>query len=173
MSLQEKIVAVVKFKDEISYYRSKRADWILDLNKLRQAYIDAGYSMPELDDSDRFGIHSIADNNFELFLQKMEPKKIQKDTLSLLLAKKFPSAHSWWDVGEIFPTIFVDFDRKVVGAFYYEGTKMEVYIPNEWKGEFIDFSNDYPEEVFPKSEKFWIKGDSDLLQILNERGRSK
>jgi hypothetical protein len=68
--------------------------------------------------------------------------------------------------------VFVDFDNKTLGAFYYEGVKLEKYVPDGWKGEFIDFANEYSEETFPVVEKFWVKGDSDLLKILNERGAS-
>lgn len=171
--MDEVIVAVVKYRDKIFYYRCERENWILDLNKLRDAFNENGYSVPELDETDRFGIHTITDENVELFLQKMEPYKVTKDSLSLLLAKKFPTARSWWDVGEIFPIVFVDFDRKTLGAFYYDGVKMEKYIPDGWSGEFIDFANEYPEDIFPSSEKFWIKGHSDLLKLLNERGREQ
>jgi hypothetical protein len=173
LSMDELIVAVVKYRGKISYYRCERENWILDLNRLRDAFNANGYSVPELDETDRFGIHTVTDENAELFLKKMEPYKVDKETLSMLLARKFPAARSWWDVGEIFPQVFVDFDRKVLGAFYYDGVKMEKYVPDDWSGEFIDFANEYPENIFPSSEKFWVKGGSDLLKLLNERGRGQ
>ncbi|WMS87611.1 hypothetical protein [Pleionea litopenaei] len=171
--MDELVVAVVKYRGNISYYRCERENWVLDLNKLRDAFNSFGYSIPELDDTDRFGIHTITDGNVELFLDKMKAYKVDKEALSLILMKRFPVARSWWDVGEIFPLVFVDFDRKTLGAFYYEGVKMEKYIPDGWTGEFIDFANEYPEDIFPASEKFWIKEDSDLLKLLNERGASQ
>jgi hypothetical protein len=103
----------------------------------------------------------------------MSPFEISKDELSLELAKRYGSAKSWWDVGDLFPIMFVDFDNAKVAAFYANGTPMERYIPDNWDGEFIDFANEYPESIFPNKEKFWIKGDSDLLKILNERGASQ
>lgn len=171
--MDELVVAVVKYQGKISYYRCERENWVLDLNKLRDAFNANGYSVPELDETDRFGIHTITDENVELFLDKMSVYKVDKESLSVLLAKRFPEARSWWDVGEIFPIVFVDFDRKSLGAFYHEGVNMEKYIPDGWVGEFVDFANDYPEDVFPSSEKFWVKEDSDLLKILNERGANQ
>lgn len=47
---------------------------------------------------------------------------------------------------------------------------MERYIPDGWTSEFEDFAIDYPENIFPSRNKFWIKGDSNLLEILNIRG---
>ena len=37
----------------------------------------------------------------------------------------------------------------------------------------VDFANNYPEDVFPTSEKFWVREGSDLLKILNERGANQ
>jgi hypothetical protein len=90
--------------------------------------------------------------------------------LSLELAKRYSSAQSWWDVQDLFPIMFVDFDQCKVAAFYADGTPMERYVPDGWEGRFIDFANDYPEDIFPTSSKFWVKGDSDLLALLNQRG---
>lgn len=47
---------------------------------------------------------------------------------------------------------------------------MERYLPEGWTGEFVDFLTEYPEEVFPKRNRFWIKGGVDLLEMLNKRG---
>ena len=47
------------------------------------------------------------------------------------------------DVKELFPIMFVNFDERKVGAFYYDGIRMERYIPDGYKGEFIDFANEY------------------------------
>lgn len=168
--MDELVISVVRYRGDISYYRCERENWVLDLNKLRDAFNSNGYSAPELDETDRFGIHTITDENVDLFLDKMRVYKVDRETLSVLLAKKFPEARSWWDVGEIFPIVFVDFDCKCLGAFYYEGVKMEKYVPDGWEGEFVDFANEYPEEVFPVAEKFWVKEGNDLLKILNERG---
>ncbi|WP_287279496.1 MULTISPECIES: hypothetical protein [unclassified Okeania] len=49
---------------------------------------------------------------------------------------------------------------------------MEHYVPNDWIGKFIDFATEYPEEIFPTEEKFWVKGDSNLLKILIKKGAS-
>jgi len=171
--MDELVVGVVRYQGKISYYQSEPENWVLDLNKWIEAFIANGYSVPKLDENNRFGIHTITDDNVDLFLNKMSVYKMDKENLSILLDKKFPEAQSWWDVGEIFPIVFVDFDNKSLGAFYYEGIKMEKYIPDGWTGEFVDFANDYPEEIFPSSEKFWVKDGCDLLKILNERGANQ
>ena len=100
----------------------------------------------------------------------MSRYEISKEILSLALALEYPSAKSWWDVQHLFPIMFVDFDECTVGAFYYDGICMERYVPNNWCGEFIDFANEYSEEKFPSSDKFWVQDGQDLLALLNKRG---
>jgi hypothetical protein len=169
----DEIVITVRYRAQIRWFRSDRDLWVLDVNKWRNEFIKSGYDVPPFQDSYRFGIHIIDKETVADFLNHMSPFEITKDSLSLELAKRYSSAKSWWDVRDLFPIMFVDFDHAKVAAFYANGTPMERYIPNGWEGEFIDFANEYPENIFPTSEKFWVKGDSNLLNMLNERGASQ
>ncbi len=166
----ENVVIVVRYNKKIRWFRSDRDLWVLDVNKWRNEFIEHGYDMPDFNETYRFGIRVVDQETALQFLDQMSIFEISKDELSFELAKRFVSAHSWWDVQDLFPIMFVDFDGKKVGAFYPEGTPMERYIPDGWVGEFIDFANEYSEDEFPVAEKFWVKGGSDLLQLLNERG---
>jgi hypothetical protein len=67
---------------------------------------------------------------------------------------------------------FVNFDNKRFAASYPNDPQLERYVPDEWIGEFVHFANIYPEEIFPKTDKFWIVDNRYLLYELNERGRS-
>ncbi|KHD10513.1 group-specific protein [Candidatus Thiomargarita nelsonii] len=166
----EIVVVVIRYEGKIRWFRCDRDLWLLDVNKWRNEFIKHGYDVPEFKNSYRFGIHIVNQDTVQQFLSCISEFELHKDELSIELAKRYTTASSWWDVSDLFPIMFVNFDVRKVGAFYFEGTPMERYIPDDWTGEFIDFANDYPEEVFPKEEKFWIKGHSDLLQLLNERG---
>lgn len=167
------VVVVVRYKGKIRWFRSDRDLWVLDLNKWRDEFMAHGYAVPEFQKSYRFGIHSVNQETAERFLDCMSEYELHRDELSIELAKKFTSARSWWDVSDLFPIMFVNFDDCKVGGFYPDVTPMERYIPDGWDGEFIDFANEYPEEVFPVAEKFWVKGGSDLLKLLNEKGANK
>jgi len=164
---------VVKLDVRIRWFRSERDLWVLDVNKWRNEFVDLGYNVPDFNDKFRFGLRVINQENAKYFLDCMSEYEINKDSLSITLAQKFTSANSWWDVKELFPIMFVNFDERKVGAFYPDGIRMERYIPDGWKGEFIDFANEYSEDVFPVSEKFWVKKGCDLLALLNERGAGK
>ncbi|QMV13847.1 group-specific protein [Vibrio spartinae] len=168
----QKVVVVVRFKGKIFWFRSDRDLWVLDVNKWRDEFIAHGYEVPEFQEDYRFGIRSVNQETAQQFLDSMFEFEVQRDELSIELANRFTTARSWWDVSDLFPIMFVNFDDCKVAGFYPDGTPMERYIPDGWEGEFIDFANDYPEDVFPTSEKFWVQGESDLLKLLNEKGAS-
>jgi hypothetical protein len=165
------IVVVVRYQGEIRYYQSDQDLWVLDVNKWRNEFIAHGYDMPEFNDDFRFGIKIVNEKTVDKFLTSMSCYEVEKDELSYQLAIRYQTAYSFWDVIDLFPVIFVNFDEKKVAGFYPQpNVRLEYYIADGWQGEFIDFALEYPEETFPKSEKFWVKGDEDLLVMLNERG---
>ena len=166
---EETIVVVVKENRRIRWYRSERDLWVLDVNKLRNGFLALGYDVPD-DDDFRFGLHIVDQQNADYFLKCMSRYEISKESLSSALSLEYPSAKSWWDVQHLFPIMFVDFDECTVGAFYYDGIRMERYVPNNWCGEFIDFAIEYSEEKFSSSDKFWVQDGQDLLALLNKRG---
>ena len=168
----EEIVTVVKHQDVFHWFKSDRELWVLDFHKWRKDFIDAGYELPKTDPTKRFGISVVNDQTIDHFLAEMKKFKLDKSSLAEELASRFPNAKSWWDVGDLFPIMFVDCIRKHVTAFYASGTPMERYVPDGWTGEFEDFADKYDEELFPINEKFWIQDGIDMLEILNERGKT-
>lgn len=168
----DNIVVAVRYKGDIRWFRSDRDLWVLDVNKWRDEFISYGYEVPDFNSQFRFGFRVVNQDNAQRFLDAMAHYEVTQDSLSVQLAQRYSSAQSWWDVQDLFPIMFVNFDRCEAGAFYPEGTPMERYLPDGWKGEFIDFANDYPEEIFPVSAKFWIKNGCDLLALLIKREKA-
>lgn len=166
----EIVVVAVRYQGRVRWFRCDRDWWVMDVNKWRNEFIQNGYDVPEFNDAYRFGIKVVSEKNVAEFLDRLKGHEIVPDVLAMELAKRYPSARSWWDVGDLFPIMFVDFDRREVGAFYSEGAAMERYVPDGWTGQFIDFATEYSDEVFPTSSKFWVKGGVDLLALLNKRG---
>jgi hypothetical protein len=167
----EDVIVVVKHKNSFYWYKSSRELWVLDLEKWTKDFREAGFQVPESDPSFRFGIPVVDVESLPKFMTEMRQFEISKKNLTSQLIVRFPTAKSWWDVSDLFPMMFVDFDRKHVCAFYPEGTPMERYIPDGWTGEFEDFLTQYSEAHFPLSEKYWIIDGLDLLHELNERGK--
>ena len=168
---EEKVVVVVKHQGAFHWYWSKRDLWILDLHKWRQEFVKAGYDTPTVDASMRFGIEVVNEISIDQFLDAMRQFEIDSQKLRDALAVRFPAARSWWDVGKLFPIMFIDCDRRHVAAFYADGTAMERYIPDGWTSSFEDFASDYGEARFPTRERFWVQNGMDMLATLNDRGK--
>ena len=166
------VVVVVKRDGVFRWYNSDRELWVLDWHKWRQDFVNAGSSPPEIEPTDRFGIPIVNEDTIDRFLAEMRVFEIPKDHLAKELAALFPDAKSWWDVGYLFPIMFVDCDRRRVAAFYYNGTPMERYVPDGWSGQFVDFATEFSEEEFPTIERFWVQNGFDMLRELNERGKA-
>lgn len=166
----ENVVVAVRYNGRIRWFRCDRDWWVMDVNKWRNEFIQNGYEVPEFNDAYRFGFKVVNEKNAAEFLACLKDYEMAPDTLARELAQRYQTARSWWDVGDLFPVMFIDFDKREVGAFYSQGTAMERYVPDGWTSRFIDFATEYPEEVFPESSKFWVKGGVDLLVLLNKRG---
>jgi len=132
--------------------------------------MDSGIDVPDADPNERFGIPVVNERTMNQFLTEMEQYKIERSKLENGLKLRFPEATSWWDVGKLFPIMFVNCDKRHVAALYPFGVRMERYVPDGWIGEFDDFANNASEEDLPIQERFWIQEGVDLLAILNARG---
>lgn len=167
----ELVLVVVKHCNRFRWFKSDREFWVLDFNKWTKDFVDAGYKVPDSDPAARFGIPVVNENTADRFLSELTPFEVSPNDLGNELIARFPEAKSWWDVKDLFPIFFVDFDGKHGCGFYPEGTRMERYVPEGWTSEFEDFMTKYPEKRFPRQEKFWIRDGVDMLQELNDRGR--
>jgi hypothetical protein len=166
----EEVIVVVHVHGRFRWFKSDRDLWVLDLKKWRKDFLDAGFQAPAPDSSERFGIPILNERTVDRFITAMQQFEIDKDDLGKQLAARFSAAKSWWDVCDLFPIMFVDFDRRHICAFYDSGTRMERYFPDGWTGEFEDFATRYPDDLFPQHERFWVQRGIDMLKELNERG---
>jgi hypothetical protein len=168
------VVAVARHKGKIHWILIDRENLVLDLKKWRDAFVKAGYAVPELSaaSAQRSGITVVDRETAKKFLESAEVHRLDIEFLRKALLERFPDATSWWDVGFLFPIAFIDFDNQRFAGFYQGGPPLERYVPDGWIGEFTDFANTYPDEIFPKEDKFWIVGNRDLLHELNERGHA-
>ncbi|WP_293116740.1 hypothetical protein [Okeania sp. SIO1I7] len=109
------VVVVARYQGKFYYFRSERELWVLDMNKWRDEFINYGHKVPDSKDSDRFGIHIVNEKTAGKFLDYMSEFKVNKDVLSIELARRYTSAIFWWDIQDLFPIMFVDFDNCKVG----------------------------------------------------------
>ena len=58
------------------------------------------------------------------------------------------------------PSIFIDFDSRVLISNYAEPESFEAFVPKGWKGEYKDFSN-----KIPINQQYWINSNGKNLIV--------
>ncbi len=158
-SYAENIIVFTLFKGEGRWYVSDKELWYLDLRKLIKAFEDIGYSIPNPDDfSDRFDIDVVNQDNVEKFFIGMGEYEVQQNELTSFLVER-----STTKVTGLAPSLFIDFDLKVVYSYYPEPASFEKHIPDDWEGCYRDILPLIPDEY-----KYWVDSNKNLLTKESE-----
>lgn len=123
------------------WYVSEVDTWILDSDKFSRAF-------GQFDVSNTFDWNN--ENAVEKFLYEINDESVEKYELSELLSRKLP-VYDWDDLIEFCPSLYVNFDEKILKSLYPENTKFEEFVPDKWTGHYEDFLSEIPNE-----EKYWI-----------------
>ncbi len=160
------ITAIVRRHDKFIWFRSQPDFWVMDWQKWHQAFVVEGIAVPDLDTTERFDIPVVNCDTADRFISGMRQFELNRNVLCEEFLRRYSLSKDWWDMADLFPVVFLDFDHKKLSAVYGDGVQYERYVPIGWSGEFIDFYNEYPETLFPTTEKFWIVDGIDLLKNL-------
>lgn len=151
----ETLIVGVKLNSNFSWYISDKELWYLDLRKLIQAYEKKGFLIPESEDfSNRFNIDIVNEDNAEQFLSKMSAYVVKTEELSTMIKDK-----AYQDIGDIVPSIYIDFDKRTLISNYPEPASYELFIPDNWCGKYNSFN-----ELIPDSHRYWMIGDKNCLE---------
>ena len=154
------VIVAVKWRDTWAWYRSPRDYWVLDLMKWKKAFLDAGYQVDAEDVSYRFDIPVVNEANADIFLGKMRPYELERETLAGELEPFFREGVVWDDVAALLPDLMVDFDaRRLVSLV--ESPSFDLYVPEGWVGSHDDFFGEVPVE-----QRFWVREDRDLMDFF-------
>ncbi|WP_066498273.1 hypothetical protein [Abyssisolibacter fermentans] len=152
----EDIIVLVKYNNKYSWYITDKEVWFLDLRKLVLAYISKGYAVPNEEDfSDRFNIDIVNESNADEFLLKLDDNKITTE----LLRKQVENIGENELINYI-PSLYIDFDMKLLLSYFPEPVSYENYIPDNWTGRYENFLN-----MIDEKYRFWVV---DGVNIFNK-----
>jgi hypothetical protein len=156
--MSDEFIVMVKAKGEYSFYTSTEPDmWVIDNAGYAQAFIDAGYDLSYVpDDHERSDTGVLSLSNIDLFLKRIESKKVNVELLKELLASCLPT-DDWWSIEQYIPRLIYDFDASTYCS-YHEQHIFDKFIPNVW------VKNEYPFKDLPHTYKYWIVNGEDLLE---------
>jgi hypothetical protein len=160
----QNIIVDVLFHSEWRWYVTDRDWWFLDHMKWRDAFTKRGYTVPNPDDfSNRFDIDILNENTAPAFLSKIEEYRVEAGELSEKLIQRWSiitSDGEDYDILDFSPSLFVDFDHRILYSMYPEPASYEHHTPNGWTGEYKDFTS-----LVPANQKYWMVGEKNYFKL--------
>lgn len=160
----QNIIVGVKTSTQFSWYLTERDVWILDIMKYKEAYEKNGFSFDmDFALSLRNNISVVNEDNYPLYLKEYTDYIIQSSELKKLVEHQDYES----TILELRPSLYIDFNQKMLLSLYPELLPFENYIPDHWTGIREDFTSYISEE-----DRYWIIDDINYIdKIFNEKER--
>ena len=160
----ENIIVGVKWKGEFNWYVSEKEMWFMNETKFSLTE-EQRAMLVEIPDDPRYQLEIVDENTVDIFMPRIEKFKVPVDELCELLefnilTEEFEDAYF-----DFLPSLYIDFDEKLIVSMFPEPTSFEYYTPDGWEGRY---------EVFillvDKKYWYWYK-DGEALIKYEERER--
>jgi len=153
----ENIIVGVIYNNRFSWYITKINIWYLDYKKyyekIRKQYIDMGRTQKRFEYEvgtydffcgDRWGIEIINSNeDIDKFIRKIEKYNVSCEEL-----KEYRLITD--DTNACYPSLLVDFDKKIFYNYIQEPYFLHEYVPENWLGKYENFYS-----IIPKNQSFF------------------
>ncbi len=154
------VIVGTLFQGEWKWYLTEKEIWILDQIKLKKQFRQLGYEVSNEMEPERKGIPILNEKTASTFLHRIDECKVGYNILQNMMIEKLPVS-KWDDISEMFPSIFINFDKKELWSLFPELTSFENYVPDGWIGKYEDFY-----ELIPIKERYWIIDGHDYIKDL-------
>ncbi|WP_088816164.1 MULTISPECIES: hypothetical protein [Listeria] len=145
------IIVAVVLEGNLLWYVSDKEIWFLDYQKRIEAFKNKGYSINTdyIDESRKNNLVLDTSNALE-FLNLIKENKTTVEELRESLSKSKSNIDDSWKY-DYRPSLYVDFDKKILYSNYSEPSSYEDYAPEFWDSKYTDFENE-----IPISKKYWL-----------------
>lgn len=159
------IVAVIQEK-ELSWYITDKEIWYMDYAKRIRQFEEKGYKIDlEYIDKSRKDLLILDSDNISLFKERISEYKVTADTLREYLTVEKETNGDWYY--SLTPSLYVDFDNKILYSSYREMDAYENYVPNGWIADYKQFIH-----LIPSASCYWINNDCNyFLEWRRENGK--
>lgn len=166
----DELLVIVKNEGRFYWFAAFKEMWILDRVKWIVDFVKNGVGINLQDiHKERYDIPVVNEENAQLFIDFLikDGYSYDKDDMAVEFYNKLSGKTTWWDVYDLMPDLFIDFDNKRICSEYIECMHYHKYVPDGWQGELVDFCSD---GSLPQDEMFWIKNDIDHRSIVISKG---
>ena len=160
------IIVGLRWREKFAWYVSLKDIWFLDQTELEREYeqwckkkgLPLNFAVSE--DDERYGIFVLNEENINLFLPRIAKYAVSSDELReyMKLAMNIKSRDEV--TLEYMPSLYIDFDKKILYSMYTEPASFEDYVPATWKGYYQNFLN-----LIEQNEKFWCEDGKKIIDF--------
>ena len=118
---------------------------------------------------ERYDIPVVNEKNAQIFIGNLikDGYLYDKDDIAEAFYNRLSEKTTWWDIYDLMPDLFIDFESKRLYSEYVESMHYYKYVPDGWFGELVDFCSD---GSLPQDEIFWIKNETDYRSVVIAKG---
>ena len=142
------IIVLIKYDNEYFWYLSEKTIWVMNYIQWMRIFHTSSENLITI--PERKGLDILTRDNWLEFKKRNVKLETSTHELRTLIESNFPIT-SWDEKGELFPSLFLDFDMNILYSLFPESLAFERFIPENWIGVYEDF---YP--LIPTTEKYWI-----------------
>lgn len=140
--------------------------WVLDRVKWIEDFVKSGMEINLKDiHKERYDIPVVNEENAQVFIGGLIKDGYSYDKADIAgeFYNRLSQKTIWWDIYDLMPDLFIDFDNKRLCSEYVESMHYHKYVPDGWQGELVDFCSD---GTLPQDEMFWIKNDTNHRSLI-------
>ncbi|QNQ22289.1 hypothetical protein HF650_22475 [Kosakonia sp. SMBL-WEM22] len=165
----EDVLVIIK-KDQLFYwFAAFKEMWIMDRVKWVADFIQNGIvAITEGIHEERNNIPILNERNGDVFISllKRDHALYNRDEIANEFYERLTADTTWWNIDDLMPDLFIDFDSKALYSQYVESMHYEKYVPKGWKGQRIDFCDTRFLDIH---ECYWIKNGLNYRAMIMTR----
>ena len=166
----DELLVIVKNEGRFYWFVAFKEMWVLDRVKWIDDFVKNGVEINLQDiHKERYDIPVVNEKNAQIFIGNLikDGYLYDKDDIAEAFYNRLSEKTTWWDIYDLMPDLFIDFESKRLYSEYVESMHYYKYVPDGWFGELVDFCSD---GSLPQDEMFWIKNEIDYRSVVIAKG---
>ena len=166
----DELLVIVKNEGRFYWFVAFKEMWVLDRVKWIDDFVKNGVEINLQDiHKERYDIPVVNEKNAQIFIGNLikDGYLYDKDDIAEAFYNRLSEKTTWWDIYDLMPDLFIDFESKRLYSEYVESMHYYKYVPDGWFGELVDFCSN---GSLPQDEMFWIKNETDYRSVVIAKG---
>ena len=166
----DELLVIVKNEGRFYWFVAFKEMWVLDRVKWIDDFVKNGVEINLQDiHKERYDIPVVNEKNAQILIGNLikDGYLYDKDDIAEAFYNRLSEKTTWWDIYDLMPDLFIDFESKRLYSEYVESMHYYKYVPDGWFGELVDFCSD---GSLPQDEMFWIKNEIDYRSVVIAKG---